>query len=166
MTLYDITGEAAALQAAFDQAETPEEMEEALASYDGIMDDLDRKAEGYAKLIQNWKAEAKALRDEEKRLAARRKARENGVARLTDCIKNSMDFLGIRSLSAGIFKLSIQKNGGKAPVVIDDEGAIPEEYWEVTKAVNKSKLYEAMAVDGEIIDGAHIGEPGESLRIK
>lgn len=166
MTLYEITGEAAALQAAFDEAETPEEMEQALASYDGVMTDLDQKAEGYAKLIQNWRAEAKALRDEERRLAARRRARENGIERLTECMKSSMDFLGIRSLSAGIFKLSIAKNGGKSPVVIDDENAIPDEYFEITRTVNKDKLREAMEVDGEIIDGAHIGERGESLRIR
>ena len=166
MTLYEITGEAANLQAAFDNAETPEEMETALDAYMGIMDDFAGKAENYVKLMRNTDAEAKALRDEEKRLAGRRKACENLSARLKENLRQNMDFAGIKSMTAGVFKLAIQKNGGRAPVVIEDEAKIPEEFWDITRTLNKSRLYEAMAVDGEIIDGAYIGEPGESLRIR
>lgn len=166
MTLYEITGEAAKLQAAFDAAETDEEALAALNAYDGTIDDLNKKAEGYAKLLRNWDAEAKALKEEEKRLAARRKARENGIAWMKDYLKNSMEFLGIKNLTAGIFKLAIQKNGGRPPLVIEDESKIPDEYWDITRAVNKSRLYEAVAVDGLIVDGVSIGEQGESLRIR
>lgn len=166
MTLYEIAGEAADLQAAFDQAETAEEMEAVMDAYDGVMEDFDRKAENYIKLLRNKESEAKALRDEEKRLAGRRKACEALAGRLKDTLRQNMDFLGIKNMTAGVFKMAIQKNGGRPPVVIEDEGKIPEEFWDVTRAVNKGRLYEAMAVDGEIVDGAYIGEPGESLRIR
>ena len=64
--------------------------------------------------------------------------------------------------------MSVQKNGGRQPLKIDDAALIPEAYLITVpehKDVNREALYEALS-GGEEVPGAHLEARGRSLRIK
>ena len=75
MKLYEIAEEYENLLAAIDAGEIPEEaLADTLESIETLLDD---KADNIACLIKNLEAESEAIKAEEKRLAERRKAKEN-----------------------------------------------------------------------------------------
>ena len=70
-------------------------------------------------------------------------------------------------LKAGLFTVSIQANGGKAPLVVDefDPNAWPTRFQEV-KAMPKLDEVRAALEAGDTLEFARIGERGRSLRIR
>ena len=64
--------------------------------------------------------------------------------------------------------MSVQNNGGRAPLKIDDVSRIPDAYLTVIpehKEVDSDALYEALK-NGETVPGAHLDPRGRSLRIR
>ena len=64
--------------------------------------------------------------------------------------------------------MSVQNNGGKAPLKVDNEDLIPAEYLTIVPAhteVNHEALYAALK-DGATVPGAHLETRGRSLRIR
>ena len=64
--------------------------------------------------------------------------------------------------------MSVQKNGGKQRLKIDDAALIPEAYLITVpahKEVNREALYEVLSDGGEV-PGARLEPRGRSLRIK
>ena len=64
--------------------------------------------------------------------------------------------------------MSVQKNGGRQPLKIDNAALIPDAYLITVpehKEVNREALYEALSGGGEV-PGAHLETRGRSLRIK
>ena len=173
MNIFEISGDLLALQNAFDEAETDEDMQAAMDAYEAVYGDaFERKAEGYVMVMKNYDAEAAALEAEAKKMMDRAKADKNKAKRLKTTLFDTMNVLGLKKCNAGLFKLAVQKNGGRPPVIIDDEAQIPDEFFDVVRTVNKGRLLDAykdgviVTADGEIVEGAHVGEPGESLRIR
>ena len=83
MTIYEIDSK---IQELLDSG-VDEETGELITDMDALMDlqmERDRKVENLACAVKNMEAEAKAIRDEEKRLAERRKALEAKAARAED----------------------------------------------------------------------------------
>ena len=167
MTLYEITGELLELQNMIEEGVDPDVINDTIES---VEFDLEQKAEGYVMVIRNLEAQAKAIKDEEKRLREKRLSAENGIERLKKRLFDSMNATGKKKLNAGVFTLSVQKNGGALPVIIDaDVENMPKEMLKIeirpdTKRIaellqdeEKSRLYSKFA---------HFGERGESLRIR
>ena len=167
MTLYEITGELLDLQNMIEEGADPDVVNDTIES---VEFDLEQKAEGYVMVIRNLEAQAKAIKDEEKRLREKRLAAENGIERLKKRLFDSMNATGKKKLNAGVFTLSVQKKGGALPVIIDaDVENMPKEILKIdikpdTKKIaellqdeEKSRLYSRFA---------HFGERGESLRIR
>ena len=167
MTLYEITGELLELQNMIEEGVDPDVLNDTIES---VEFDLEQKAEGYVMVIRNLEAQAKAIKDEEKRLREKRLSAENGIERLKKRLFDSMNATGKKKLNAGVFTLSVQKNGGALPVIIDaDVENMPKEMLKMeirpdTKRIaellqdeEKSRLYSKFA---------HFGERGESLRIR
>jgi hypothetical protein len=65
------------------------------------------------------------------------------------------------------FKLSVRKNGGKVPVIVTDETALPTEYRvpRVTEVIDKDGIREALEA-GKPVPGAALGERGQRLELK
>lgn len=167
MTLYEITGELLDLQNMIEEGVDPDVINDTIES---VEFDLEQKAEGYVMVIRNLEAQAKAIKEEEKRLREKRLSAENGIERLKKRLFDSMNATGKKKLNAGVFTLSVQKNGGALPVIIDaDVDKMPKEMLQMeirpdTKRIaellqdeEKSRLYSRFA---------HFGERGESLRIR
>ncbi len=161
MNLYELTAVYQRLQ---DQIEAGED-------YDGILavigDELEAKADGYARVIRNMEAEAKALKDEEKRLAEKRKVCESAVERLKQNLFESMKATGKEKFKTDLFTFSIQKNGGKIPVIVDvkDTADLPDDLVKITEAPDLDAIRKYIEETGDLTY-AHFGERGESLRIK
>ncbi len=167
MTLYEITGELLELQNMIEEGMDPDVINDTIES---VEFDLEQKAEGYVMVIRNLEAQAKAIKDEEKRLREKRLAAENGIERLKKRLFDSMNATGKKKLNAGVFTLSVQKNGGALPVIIDaDVENMPKEMLKIDIKPDTKRIAELLQDDQKsryYSKFAHFGERGESLRIR
>lgn len=144
--------------------------DEALAgAFDVATEDLAAKLEGYCKFIKNLESDIAGLKEEEKRLATRRKTMENTVDRAKEAMKKAMETAGEKKIPAGSFTCSIQANPPK--VVLDEQYIenIPEKYLVPQEPqINKKLMLEELKENFEIpeLQGiAHL-EKSDSLRIR
>ena len=80
----------------------------------------------------------------------------------------SMKLHDTRKVEGEHFTWQIQKNGGKAPLIIDESVpaiGLPKEYQSWDVKVNKDAIRKALE-EGKELSFAHIGERGESIRLK
>lgn len=101
-----------------------------------LREDLPAKANDYMKLIFSIEAEAKAMKEEEDRLKARRKKAENLVAHLRDRLKEAMISLDIDNLKTTV--ATITTNNTKE--VVYDETKIPNNWFILEPTLDKAKL--------------------------
>lgn len=144
--------------------------DEALAdAFDVAVGDLSAKLEGYCKFIKNLESDIAGLKEEEKRLATRRKTMENTIERAKAAMQNAMRIAGEKKMPAGTFTVSLQQNPPK--VVLDEPYIenIPEKYLIPQEpTINKKLILEDLKegfVIPELEGVAHL-ETGESLRIR
>lgn len=167
MTLYEITGELLELQNMIEEGADPDVVNDTIES---VEFDLEQKAEGYVMVIRNLEAQAKAIKDEEKRLKEKRLSAENGIERLKKRLFDSMNATGKKKLNAGVFTLYVQKNGGALPVIIDaDVENMPKEMLKMEIRPDTKRIAELLQDEEKsrfYSKFAHFGERGESLRIR
>ena len=108
-------------------------------------------------------AKAEAMRGEEKRLAARRQARERRAESLRDYLRMSLDAAGVAKIKTSTHTISV--GDGPQRVVVEDEGAVPAEFLRTKIEVDKRSILEAMKSLGECVPGTRI-ERTRVLRIK
>ena len=161
MTLYELTSEYLDLLAMLEDPDVDEDLIN--DTLEGIDGELEAKADGYARVMRQMDADAKAIKAEEERLANRRKSLENRSAALKSRLQQMMELTGKTKFKTALYSFNIAKN--PASVVIDDESKIPAEYWIAQDPkLNKSALKEMLST-GEICEYAHL-EQGQSLRIR
>ncbi|MBV1816900.1 siphovirus Gp157 family protein [Clostridium cochlearium] len=158
--LYELTEQYSNLMELLDNPEVPQEMLE--ESLNKINDELDVKLENIAKLIKSIEVDVKGFKEEEKRLANRRKSSENRITNLKEYVKGAMRAVGLKKIKGRVFTLGIQRN---APSVeITKEESIPEKYFILEKKLVKKDILAALK-EGKEVPGATIKQT-ESLRIR
>lgn len=96
-------------------------------SLNEVEEDMNTKLENVAKVIKSIEVDAKGLKEEEKRLADRRKSLENRIINLKEYAESSMKAVGLTKIKGKVFTLGIQKN---APSIeIETENDIPTKYF-------------------------------------
>ena len=128
-------------------------------------EELSIKLENYCKFIKNMEADAKAFKEEEQRLAARRKTLENTIERAKKAMQYAMDVAGEKKIKGNLFTISLQNN--PASVVLDEQYMenIPEKYLIHKTDINKRLMAEDIK-NGVNLEGlAHL-EQSEGLRIR
>lgn len=135
-------------------------------AFDVATEDLAAKLEGYCKFIKNLESDIAGLKEEEKRLATRRKMMENTVDRAKEAMKKAMTIAGEKKIPAGSFTVSIQSNPPSCVIDCDLAG-IPSKYLIPQEPkVDKKAMLEDLKSEDNILAGiAHV-EQGESLRIR
>ena len=133
------------------------------AHRDALSDAIDAKAAAIAHVLAQLDAEAEALRAEEKRLAARRQARERRAESLRDYLRMSLDAAGVSKIKSATHTISV--GDGPQRVVVEDEGAIPAEFLRTKIEIDKRAILVAMQTLGECVPGTRV-ERGRVLRIK
>lgn len=164
MTLYELTQEMLDLLAiAEDEEVDAQVLKDTLEGLEGEIDD---KVEKYCMVIKSLQNDAEMLKKEEERLNAKRKVIENNITRMKDTIEMVLRALGKTKAGGKIFTASIQKNGGKAPMVVTAlPEELPEEYRKVKYEADGEAIRKALE-EGKELGWACLMERGESLRIK
>lgn len=127
-----------------------------------IDEDLEDKADNYAKIIKELKAEAKKFEAEKKRLEDRQKAMENRAKLLNKHLYDSMKLTGKTKFKTGLFSFGIQKNGGLQPIEIDAKN-VPDEY--MLKEPDNAKIRQALK-EGKELPFVTLKEYGDHLVIR
>lgn len=111
------------------------------------------KLEACGLYVKNEQAEIEAIKAEEKRLADRRRVKENKVQRLKEYMLQSMEATDTKKLDTPKVYISTRKS---QKVIIDNENKIPRQFFKVTETVNKTEIKKALK--SGTVDGAHIEE--------
>ena len=155
MKLYEITD-------AYLSLDEVEKTDEIIKVLDNIKDEFNEKAENTVKVIRNFEADIQALRDEEKRLADKRKSLEKKKEDLKEYLYFNMERLKVKKINAGIFDINIQKNPQSIKIL--DESTIPLKYKILTYNLDKKQLKEDIK-NGADIEGAELVQT-EGIRIR
>jgi len=159
MTIYELTDELRMLQAMLEEAD---EDDQALAdTLEMVQMDFEAKVDGYCAVIRNMQLEAAAIKEEERRLAERRKRLETRSDRLQETLHQAMVATKQKKLAGELFTLSVRAT---SKVVIDNVDDIPFELLTFKDPEpNKTKIKEYLKENEA--PWAHI-EQGTSLSIK
>ena len=164
MNLYEITGNLLALQNIMESDELDDET--LVDTLEAVEGEYEIKLENYCKVIKNLEADITAIKNESTRLNDKRKSLEKNIDRLKAAMFESMKTTGTSKVKGQIFTLSIQKNGGKAPVIVDvDTAELPDELVRIKEEADIEAIRTYIEETGDLTY-AHFGERGESLRIK
>ena len=158
--LYELTEQYNNLMELIENPDIPQDM--LVESLNTINDELDTKLENIAKIIKSIEVDTKGLKEEEKRLANRRKAKENKISNLKEYVEGAMRSTGVFKVKGKVFTLAIQKNAPS--VFIKDLERIPNEYFRVKEEIDKVLLIQHLK-EGQVIEGAELKQT-ESLRIR
>lgn len=168
MNLYELTADYLKLQS---MLEDPDVDQQAVTDTLEAMDyAIEEKADGYVKVIKNMEGSVNAIKLEIDRLTDKKRHLEESIKRLKTNLQESMIAMDKRKIKTDLFQISIQKNGGAIPVIVDvPVEQLPDECVIITEAPDKKALA-ALLTDPENKDHyakyAHFGDRGESLRIK
>jgi len=161
--LYELTEGYKALWNLVDDNDSDLSMiETALQTVEGA---IEVKANNIIIFLKSLDADAKAIKEEEVRLATRRKAIENKHSSIKQYLQAQMELAGIEKLKGAISTLSIQNNPPSVQILDIDSipgkylTLIPEQY-----VPDKKRISEALK-QGEDIPGASLSV-GRSLRIR
>jgi hypothetical protein len=164
-TLYNLTTSYQILMEQLYDSEVSEEI--LIDTLDCLEGSIEDKAENYGKIIRQIESDISHIRDEEVRLAKRRKSLESRREFLKDSLFTAMKAVGLKQIKTPLFTVNIQKNGGKAPLVITAKTTeeLPTEFVIAKVEPNKEYIREYLEAGNEL-PFAYIGEQGESLRIR
>lgn len=161
-TLYDITAEYAHALATLEDMDdiSQEVIEDSLAV---LKDDLNTKAVQVGHFLKNLKANADAIRSEEKKLAERRKSLVSKYEDFKFYLLKNMQAAGINKIEHPTIELKLRK----APVSVDitDESQLPDEFCTIVRTPNKIAIKSYIAEKG-FIEGARLIEDKQTLSIK
>ena len=118
--------------AAENNGELPEELERALVDY---CEAFGQKVDNIAQYIRSQEFEAANAGEEIDRLAGRKAAAKNRVARMKDVLKYFMQSRDLRCLKGRLNTISLRKNSQDS-LVLADNAKIPTEYCKVSVVLN------------------------------
>ncbi len=132
---------------------------------EGLMGAIESKAEGYVAILNRMDMEYEACKKQKEFWDNKVSVYENGIKRLKDRAAQAMMMMGKDELKAGDYTIKLQGNGGKAPLVLEEDKEVPESYMKVILEPDKQKIREALEA-GKKLDFAHIAERGKHIKIK
>ena len=163
-SLFDLKGEYLQLMEWMNDPDIdPDALAETLES---VRMEIEDKAEGYIKVIENFKSDAEAYSKQAKIFKEKADRAEKNATRLTEVLKSAMEETGHKELKTELFNIKIVGNGGKQPLKII--GDVPEQYIKMvpqndTEAIRK--YLESLATP-DACPWAKLEERGTRLSIK
>lgn len=161
-SLYEMTAQ---WQQIYEMLLDPEVPEDAvLDTLEGLEGVMDQKADNYGKLIRSLEENAAAVDDELRRLTERKRSLQNRAAVLRKNLEAMMRATGRHKIQTPLFTISIQKNGGAAPLELDSTMEVPAQ-WRKPGEPDTAAIRKYLT-DGGVLPFARLGQRGESLRIR
>ena len=154
-TLYELSEAYMTLLDMYDTADDDAHRDEILAIITATAGAIEDKAEAYARIMRNYKAEADGYKAEIDRLNARYKAANHAVERLQGALLAAMQLLDLHEIQTSIGKWRTQNNPPRAEIL--DEAAVPEE-WRIPQPdkIDRAGIMKHYRETGEIIPGTEI----------
>ena len=161
-TLFEITSDVEQL---YELATMDEEMDEQLFqdTLDGLLGELEVKAGGYCNVIKQLEMEADRAKNMSLVWEQKQKQRENAIKRMKEALRDAMIRTDQKQIDAGEYTIKLQKNGGKAPLIID--GEVPDGYQKVIYETDKDKIRKDLEA-GKELPFAYLEERGQHVVIK
>ena len=136
--------------------------------YEGVLstisDEIETKAENYAIVMKNIQKDIDGIDKEIERLTQRKQTLANGAERMKRMLFEAMVETGKTKFKTPLFSFAIVKNGGKAPLILDED-KVPKKWMVASYRPNVNLIREALD-SGKKLKFAELGERKESLRIK
>lgn len=163
-TLYQLTAQRLELQGKLESLNLDDVT--VADTLEGDSTEIAAKIEDYGFVIRNLESFVGAIKEEENRLADRRKANEKKVTRIKEWLLSNMVACGITKIECSVFSVTVRQNPGS--VIIDNDKLIPDEFMTVPElpvpAPNKKAIAQAIK-DGLDVPGCHI-EKSQRVEIK
>jgi len=163
-TLYELTDSYEnILSLLYDGVTDESVIMDTLEAIDGEIED---KADNYAKLIMEMKADSAKLKKEENRLATRRSVLNNHVKSLKDRLQANLEFIGKTKFKTDLFSFNVQNNGGPQPLTITENiDEIPGKFLiPQPPKVNSEAVRELL--ESKEVEWASFAPRDKSLRIR
>lgn len=161
-TLYQLTAEYEALLSLGD-SDDPEDQRAFMDTLEGLTGEIEVKADSYAVVLAELKAQREKVKAEKERLGRIEKVIENNERRMKERIHDAMVAIGKDKIKTDLHTFAIQKNGGLQPLVVT--GDVPDNFTKVIIEPDNEKIRKALA-DGQALDFAHLAERGTHLEIR
>ncbi len=163
-SIFKLTGEALQLIELANSAE-PEDEQIFQDTLEGLLAVIDKKADDYCYVMDSIAGKASVVKKEMDRLKAIYDRFTNVHNRMENALKGSMEALNRKSIETDLHTIKVVKNGGLAPLNIN-EIEVPEEYMktEIKKSPDKDKIRQALK-EGKELGFASLGERGTHLKI-
>jgi predicted nuclease with TOPRIM domain len=160
-TLYELTTEYQELLA---MAEDPEIDEQAFAdTLEALQGEIEEKAESYAVVMKELKAEADKFDAEGKRLLDHVDQLENRIKRMKAALMGAMKAIDVSKIQTEHFRVSVVNNGGLQPLKIT--GDVPDAFKMIEYRPDLKAIRTALD-EGFELSFAHLEERGTHLSIK
>jgi hypothetical protein len=118
-----------------------------------------------AEAAVDYELQAKAVAERAAEMAERNGRLLRTAENLRNVILQSMEIRGEKTIASPTLTLSVSQRSGD--LVINDEALIPSRFFKPQPPVlDKKALKEAVVTDGEVIDGATLGNGSISLSIR
>lgn len=166
-TLFDLTGQMLELKNMICECADDTELEQIINdSIESVEGALEVKAEGYVKVIQQMEMEQERCDQLACEWQMKSNIRKNAIKRMKDKLTQALIAIDKPDgIKAGDYTLKVVKNGGQAPIIYDDESAIPQSLMRI-KYEKDAKLIREYLTEHPETKWAHIGERGVHLGIK
>jgi hypothetical protein len=161
MKLYELTQQYNTLLEMLDMEGM--EQQAILDTLECIDSDIEAKADNIAKLIKTIEHQEEALRQEEVRLATRRKAYENHRIGLKNYLEAQMIMMGKDKIKSALFTIYIGNNPPSLKLT-REEDEYPDKYQKIETKLDRKAMIDDIK-SGKVIDGASL-EQGKSLKIR
>lgn len=164
MNLYEISENLKA----FKQMAEEEELDEQAISdtLEALEGSFEEKAESYARVMQALDNDILAINNEIERLKKMMQTISSNRQRMQNTLYNSMRAVGKEKFKTKLFRFSIRKNGGLAPLILKvSPEELPQEMQTITIKANNTAIREYLEKTGDT-RYAELGEKGESLVIR
>lgn len=166
MNIYELSADLLTLKAMLEEEDTDTQM--ILDTLEGVQGEYEHKLEGYCCVIKELTADVDFLKAEAKRLADKASVITNNITRMKKVMFDSMKATDNTKIKTPLFTVSIQKNGGKTPIIAAEDAdlnLLPDYMVRVKYEADMEAIREALE-EGCTVPGYTLGERGESLRIK
>jgi hypothetical protein len=171
-TLYQINHDINDLENQLEELElnnaTPDEHNAFIDKWLCLEGELHSKLDNYGIYIRELEARAEIRKAEAKRLEDRATVDINKAKALKESLLYVFTARDIKKLETKRFSFSRAKNGGKAPLILNEQtpiSEIPEEFQTIVIQISKETVRKALE-SGKDLTFARLGERGENIRIK
>lgn len=165
MNLFELTGQYLALMEMMEDPDTdPQAVADTLESIEGEIED---KADAYAAIRTELNGKINTIKGEVERLKKLSAVIENNVKRMEGSLELAMRATGKTKFKTALHSFGIVKNGGLAPLEVDEEDAtkLPPEFQKITITADNKAIRDYLAA-GNALKWARLGERGERLSIR